>query len=31
MEEYDLTKENILNALSYAAKLMREEEVRAVE
>jgi len=31
MGEYDLTKENILNALSYAAKLMREEEVRAVE
>lgn len=28
MAEYDLEREDVLNALSYAAKLMSEEEVR---
>ena len=31
MKEYDLKKKDILNALSYAAKLMREEEIRVAE
>jgi len=31
MEEYSLRKEDVMNALSYAAKLMSEEEVRAAE
>ncbi len=31
MKEYELSKEDILNALSYAAKLMREEEIRVAE
>ena len=30
MVEYDLTKEDILAALDYAAKLLAEEEIRAV-
>jgi uncharacterized protein (DUF433 family) len=31
MEEYGLKKEDVLKALSYAAKLMSEEEVRVTE
>lgn len=31
MEEYSLGREDVMNALSYAAKLMSEEEVRAAE
>jgi len=31
MEEYSLKREDVMNALSYAAKLMSEEEVRAAE
>ena len=31
MEEYSLRREDVMNALSYAAKLMSEEEVRAAE
>jgi uncharacterized protein (DUF433 family) len=31
MKEYDLQKEDVLNALSYAAELMREEEIRVAE
>ena len=31
MKEYDLRREDVLNALSYAAKLMREEEIRVAE
>ena len=31
IKEYDMKREDILNALSYAAKLMREEEIRAAE
>lgn len=30
MEEYDLTREDILAVLDYAAKLLSGEEVRAV-
>ncbi len=30
MEEYDITKEDILAVLDYAAKLLSGEEVRAV-
>ncbi len=30
MQEYDLKRKDVLNALSYAAKLTREEEVRAI-
>jgi uncharacterized protein (DUF433 family) len=28
MEEYDLRREDLLNALSYAAKVVGEEEIR---
>jgi len=31
MEEYSLRREDVMNALSYAAKLISEEEVRAAE
>ncbi len=31
MKEYDLTRENVLNALSYAARLMSEEEIRVAK
>jgi uncharacterized protein (DUF433 family) len=31
MKEYDLRREDILNALSYAATLMKEEEIRVAE
>jgi uncharacterized protein (DUF433 family) len=31
MKEYDLKREDILNALSYAATLMKEEEIRVAE
>ena len=31
MEEYSLRREDVLNALSYAATLMSGEEVRAAE
>jgi len=31
MKEYDLRREDILNALSYVAKLASEEEVRVAE
>ncbi len=31
MKEYDLKREDILNALSYAATLMKEEEIRIAE
>jgi uncharacterized protein (DUF433 family) len=31
MKEYDLKREDVLNALSYAAKLASEEEVRVAE
>lgn len=31
MKEYDLRREDILNALSYAATLMQEEEIRVAE
>jgi uncharacterized protein (DUF433 family) len=31
MEEYELEKEDILNALSYAAKVMADEEVRVAQ
>ncbi len=31
MKEYDLKREDVLNALSYAAKLMREEKIRVAE
>ena len=31
MKEYDLKREAILNALSYAATLMKEEEIRVAE
>jgi len=30
MTEYDLTKEDILAALNYAAKHLSDEEVRAI-
>jgi uncharacterized protein (DUF433 family) len=30
MSEYDLTKEDILAALDYAAKHLSDEEVRAI-
>lgn len=30
MEEYDLTREDVLAALRYAASILAEEEVRAV-
>lgn len=30
MEEYDLTREDVLAALRYAAAILAEEEVRAV-
>ena len=30
-KEYDLKREDILNALSYAAKVMSEEEIRVAE
>ena len=30
-KEYDLKKEDILNVLSYAAKVMSEEEIRVAE
>jgi uncharacterized protein (DUF433 family) len=31
MREYELKREDVLNALSYAAELMREEEIRVAE
>ncbi len=31
MKEYDLKRKDILNALSYVAKLVSEEEVRVAE
>ena len=31
MKEYDLKREDIINALSYAATLMKEEEIRVAE
>jgi uncharacterized protein (DUF433 family) len=31
MEEYDLTKEDILAALNYAAQILSQEEVRVVQ
>ena len=31
MEEYFLRREDVQNALAYAATLMNEEEIRAVE
>jgi uncharacterized protein (DUF433 family) len=31
MKEYELKREDVLNALSYAAKLTSEEEVRVAE
>ncbi len=31
MKEYDLKRQDILNALSYAATLMKEEEIRVAE
>lgn len=31
MKEYELKREDILNALSYAATLMKEEEIRVAE
>jgi hypothetical protein len=31
MTEYDLKREDILNVLSYAATLMKEEEIRVAE
>jgi len=31
MKEYDLKREDVLNALSYAATLMKEEEIRVAE
>ena len=31
MKEYDLKREDILNALSYAATLMKEEEIRVAK
>jgi uncharacterized protein (DUF433 family) len=31
MKEYDLKREDVLNALPYAAKLVREEEIRVAE
>ena len=31
MKEYDLRRKDILNALSYVAKLASEEEVRVAE
>jgi len=31
MKEYEIKREDILNAQSYAAKLMREEEIRVAE
>ena len=31
MKEYEIKREDVLNALSYAAKLMREEEIRVAE
>jgi uncharacterized protein (DUF433 family) len=30
MEEYDLTKKDVLAALNYAAKVLAQEQVRAV-
>jgi uncharacterized protein (DUF433 family) len=30
MKEYDLTKKDIMNVFSYAAKVMGEEEVRMI-
>jgi uncharacterized protein (DUF433 family) len=31
IKEYDVKREDVLNALSYATKLMGEEEIRAAE
>ena len=31
MQEYEIKREDVLNALSYAAKLIREEEIRVAE
>jgi uncharacterized protein (DUF433 family) len=31
MREYDLTKEDILAALDYAAKVLAQEEIRVVQ